>query len=190
MGKNIGIVVGRFQVPKLTVGHMHLLSEVSKSFDKIIVFVGETIDGKVNKKNPLPVRTVMSNISYFISIGGTEKFETKKNLAGVFKISDVGNYELWTKNLDKNIESLYSLGILDSSDKVTLCGSRDSFLEIYTKNGGIYSTTEISSVQGVSGTKEREKIVDSYDKSFDKSPNLSLREKEILVWFVEKFFPD
>ena len=49
----IGILVGRFQVPELTKGHIGLLEKILSKVSKLVIFIGDTKDGRIDTHNPL-----------------------------------------------------------------------------------------------------------------------------------------
>lgn len=127
-----GVIVARFQVPELHVGHIHLIEEVKHRADKTIIVLGCT--EKPDYKNPL-------------------SFEIRREMirdlfpdATILKIYDQANDANWSRVLDI---------ILTPYKEVMLYGSRDSFKKCYT---GSLPYTSIEELPGYSGTKVREEI--------------------------------
>lgn len=142
---DIGVVIGRFQVPGLTDGHKHIIDNVLESHKQIVVIIGisPTLG---TKKNPL---------------GYTARMQMIQDVypkAIVLPHMDVGFDETWSKQLDTLIRSVCPVG------SVCLYGGRDSFIKRYY---GIYPTFEIGITDEKEGTRIREEIgkevINSYD---------------------------
>ena len=110
---DVGVIVGRFQIPILHEAHQKIISEVVSRHKKCIVFVGAS-PTLGTKEHPLDFvnRKVMIE----------KVFPT----VVVLPIADVNNDELWSKNLDSAIRVTYPQG------SVVLYGGRDSFVKHYT----------------------------------------------------------
>lgn len=134
---DVGVIVGRFQVPNLHDAHYDLIKSVCEEHPKVIVFLGLSVV-RGTRNNPLD-------------------FESRKQMileafpnVNVLYIADVNNDELWSKKLDEQINHLVSPG-----QSVMLYGSRDSFITHYT---GKYATQELEQNRFVSGTEIRKEI--------------------------------
>ena len=144
--KDVGILVGRFQVPFFHEAHKDLINTVKSKHDRVIVFLGNAaIRGSLN--NPLDFRSRRT------------MFNEEYPDIEVHYIKDVNNDELWSKTLDKMIGDL-----LIPNQTCTLYGSRDSFIGHYK---GKYSTCELESTTFVSGTDIRKKVTNSYPATKD-----------------------
>lgn len=138
----IGIIVGRFQVPKLTEGHIHLIETALKEFQKVILFLGIPKEGKINLRNPLP-----------FSIRSEMILERYPQIQ-VYKFRDLGDPPRWIESLDNLLTE-----ISESDSEFIMIGSRDSYLEDYKKYSPVKRETYlIPEVPGVSGTQSRESI--------------------------------
>lgn len=134
------VVVGRFQVPYLTAGHLNFLSHViSQGHERNIIFLGVPHkDVRSTKRNPIPYEARAEMIR--------QQFDNKFE---IFCIEDVGDIQKWSQNLDEKIEM-----IKRENDSVTLYGSRNSFLDAYT---GKYDKSYYKPVIEVSGSDIRKK---------------------------------
>lgn len=155
--KAIGVIVGRFQVSKLTDGHCEIFEHVlSKKHQMNLVFLGiPPVDVHATKRNPIPFKTRKAmierkypngefDIMYIQDIGIVDVSE-KEQKAGIsvgYK-SDV----LWSLKLDEEI-----LKATDGNTNVYLYGSRDSFINHYK---GRFQTREYVQRQFSSGTVSR-----------------------------------
>lgn len=130
--KGVGVIVGRWQVPYLHIGHLQLIEHVSDRSKKLVFVVGEPAIYFTNS-NPLP-------------------FEVRKQMLGkgypqadILPIRDSKSDEAWSQNLDE---------LLKGYKDVTLYGSRDCFIEHYK---GKHKTEFVPSTYNVSGTEIRKK---------------------------------
>ena len=134
---DVGILVGRFQVPKLTEGHIDLISQVIDNHSKTIIFLGLS-PLKCSINNPLDFESRKQMI--------LEQFPK----VTVLYIKDVNSDIVWSDNLDKMIKD-----ITGPRQKIILYGSRDSFIKHYC---GKFPTKEIEQRVFTSGTEVRRKI--------------------------------
>lgn len=132
----VGVIIGRFQSPILHEAHKELISWVCSRHPKVLIFLGMT-PLKGSFCNPLD-------------------FETRKQMilaeypsVNVFYIKDVPSDNVWSKNLDSSIYD-----VITPNQKVTLYGSRDSFILYYT---GKFPTVELTSTNQISATEVRNK---------------------------------
>lgn len=134
----IGIIVGRFQTPKLTSAHKKLIEEVSKINDRVIVFVGFS-DVKNTRRYPLP----FPSIDWLL-----KQYNVRLD---VYPLFDHPSDKYWSEQLDLEIEKHVS-----SEYKITLYGGRDSFIPYYS---GKFSTIELDlGKQKESASKLREAV--------------------------------
>lgn len=139
----IGVVVGRFQVHKLTEGHLDLFNDVFERHEKVLVFLG-TSPIKASRNNPLPFKARQLMLH--------EYFPADKLI--VQEIKDVNNEVNWSKNLDKMISEYITKHC--PGENATLYGSRDGFIPYYR---GTYPTIELPARRvNVSGSIVREEI--------------------------------
>jgi bifunctional NMN adenylyltransferase/nudix hydrolase len=158
---DVGVIVGRFQVPDLSPAHRDLIDTVRAQHDRVLVFLGLALT-KVTENDPLDLSARRKMIEAAYPDGDVE----------VYYVEDIpDNNPAWSKRLDREIHR-----VLGPKPTVMLYGGRSSFLRdprtdepIYTGN---YPTTELVSDGdadwgGVSGTELREKASASVGASRD-----------------------
>ena len=133
----VGVIVARFQSPFLHEGHQEIISAVCASHPKVIVFLGLS-----------PLRCTKHNTYDFAT--RRAMLEEKYPNVEVFYIDDVGDNELWSKNLDRLIGKNLAPG-----HKAVLYGSRDSFINDYL---GRYPTIELVPSKFISASEIRRRI--------------------------------
>jgi len=142
---NIGVIVARFQVDKLTIGHKQIIDQVVNSHNKVIIFLGVArVQFTANNPLEFTVRKMMIEKDY-------------PNVQ-IIPLSDLGNDDKWSKVLDERIREVYPHG------EVVLYGSRDSFIPHYK---GKFSTAELAPTHVISGTVTRKQISDEVLASED-----------------------
>lgn len=127
-----GVIVGRFQVPKLHLGHIHLITEALLQCDRVFIWLG--ICPVKNKRNPYDFNTRRDMIQKLfpqIEVGA---------------IADCSSDQEWSERLDNKISYL---------PDPHLFHSRDSFVSSYK---GWYPTVEIPELKGYSGTQVRKSL--------------------------------
>ena len=134
---DVGVLVGRFQVPALHEAHIELIKHVCDAHSKVIIFLG-LAPTKATKNNPLDFESRKQMI--------LEKFPK----VNVLYIKDTKSNELWSQRLDQQI-----IDLIGPTHTVMLYGSRDSFISLY---GGKFPTTELLQERYVSGTDIRKTI--------------------------------
>lgn len=129
----LGVIVGRFQVPELHLGHQKLIEHVKSHFDEVCVVVGDT-PVKGSKRNPLdyPTRYKMIRDAYPDILLTT--------------IMDSPNDVAWSLELDRLIGGICPIG------EVIMFGGRDSFIPHYS---GRYQTVAIELGYAPTGTEVR-----------------------------------
>lgn len=131
---DVGVIVGRFQVPQLHPSHKELIQFVVNKHPKVIILLG--VPGTLGtRENPLD-------------------FEMRKQMiltdfpnVNVLLANDCVSDEIWSKNLDSTISS-----VTTPNQKVVLYGGRDSFMGHYK---GRFPTVELDSGMVHSGTEIR-----------------------------------
>lgn len=135
----IGVIVGRFQVPYLHPGHLHLIATALRENIKVIILLGV---GPKDENNPYTIheRDIMISKIFPQVI--------------IFPIQDTVSDERWSEMLDESIamEVEDYLPFSEKYQDVKLYHSRNSFKEKYT---GKYPLREVSEIEGYSGTKLR-----------------------------------
>jgi bifunctional NMN adenylyltransferase/nudix hydrolase len=134
--QEIGVIVGRFQVPELHVAHQELIQRVIDNHKRVIIFLGVT-PVLVTKKNPLDFITRKEMI-----------LKLFPNVT-VLALPDMPYDTDWSRELDKRIREVAPVG------EVLLYGGRDSFRSAYTGN---FETTEIEQIANFSGTEIRKEV--------------------------------
>jgi bifunctional NMN adenylyltransferase/nudix hydrolase len=134
----VGVIVGRFQVPELHEAHVDLIQSVINRHPKVIIFLGLS-PCKTTYNNPLD-------------------FEARKQLildkfpqVNVLYIKDERDDGVWSRKLDSQIED-----ILGANQKAVLYGSRDSFIPFYTTK--TYDVIELEPDRFISGTEIRKSV--------------------------------
>jgi len=133
---DVGVIIGRFQVPDLHDGHRDLIETVQRKHKKVLIFVCSTPGVLVTRKNPL---------DYF-----TRSIMIQAEYPGVMilPLHDMPSDYDWSMTVDRKIRE--SVG-----DHVSgvLYGSRDAFIPFYEGN---YPTVELADSVDISGTAVRE----------------------------------
>lgn len=135
---DVGVLVGRFQVPSLHDGHHDVLEFVADRHDKVILFLGINGSGQSTRMNPLDFQAREQMIRDFYP-----EFT-------ILYIEDQASDKYWSQFLDRQIAAQTS-----ASQTVMLYGSRDSFLSHYK---GKHPTTELEAEQKISGTEIRNEV--------------------------------
>lgn len=130
---SIGVVVGRFQTPYLHAGHMHLLNQAYRRHANLCVVLG-THGGAPCDTYPLDTasRTKMIHMHF--------------PEAKVLNLNDMPSNHVWSMNLDELLKKEFG------DEKITLYGSRDSFLDVYD---GKYPKRKVSVAESKSATMIR-----------------------------------
>ena len=130
----VGVIIGRFQVPDLHKGQKALISEVFQRHRKVLILLGVS-PVKISRNNPLDymTREMMIKKSYPKAV--------------VLPIRDQPSNISWSKSVDDIISS--AIG----DDTVTLYGSRDSFKPAYS---GRFEAVDLPSSIEMTGTETRE----------------------------------
>jgi bifunctional NMN adenylyltransferase/nudix hydrolase len=130
----IGVVIGRFQVDKLTKGHLDLLGKVSCQSDLMVVLLG--VPAFRTDRNPLGFQERVQVIR--------ESFN-----AHVYPLLDNISNQVWSDNLDEFLKRTYP------NAEFTLFHSRDSFAPHYK---GKLPLKELATATSQSGTERRAEI--------------------------------
>jgi bifunctional NMN adenylyltransferase/nudix hydrolase len=158
----VGAIVARFQVPELHEEHKALIQRVVDTHPRVFVILGLAADAcKCTYNNPLDYPTRKAMVE--------KDFPTVE----VLYIKDVGNDELWSRELDRIITSQ-----IGPNQGVLLYGGRDSFIPHYK---GKYPTEELVPSKFISG-KEIRKNVGIKSKA---TPQF----REGVIWAVENQWP-
>lgn len=143
----IGVIIGRFQTNRLHDAHRALIDSVLEKHNKVIIFLGVTTSIG-SRRNPLD----------FASRKAMVEEEYGDKLSAIIPLEDMKNDLLWSKQVDRIIRSVFSIG------NVILYGSRDSFIPHYH---GRFTTCELEAAHKVSATEIREEVSTIVEKSAD-----------------------
>lgn len=135
---DVGVMIGRFQVPELHEGHRDVLDYVAERHDKKLLILGNADHGMATESNPLDFTARKQMI------------ESEYPEFDYFYIKDEWSNEYWSRKLDELIRGAVSPG-----QSVLLYGSRDSFIPHYK---GKYPTQELEADFKISGTEIRAEI--------------------------------
>lgn len=134
---DVGVVVGRFQVPQLHAAHADLITSVVEQHEKVIIVLGKSpLVG--TRQNPLDFEARKQMI--------LERFPQVIVVYNKDQASD----EVWSRKLDEVISDLVAPG-----QTAVLYGSRDSFIGHYN---GRFPTQELLQETYVSGSEVRKAI--------------------------------
>lgn len=133
--KSIGVVVGRFQTPYLHHGHLRVLHEAYRRHQVLCVVLG-THGGVPNDRYPLDIEARKRMIQMIFPD------------AVILSIEDMPSNEVWSEKLDEKLLKEFE------DCKITLYGSRDSFLKYYS---GKFPYRYVNQIEHKSATEIREK---------------------------------
>lgn len=134
---DVGVIVGRFQVPQLHDGHKALIQTVSERHDMVVLILGCSPLWST-KSNPL------DRMAREQMIG--ENFPN----VWVKYINDHPSDNVWSQKLDSLVKELCG-----PARKAMLYGSRDSFIQYYH---GVLPTAELEAESVLSGTEARKLV--------------------------------
>mgnify|MGYP000878865330 CR=1 FL=1 len=116
----VGVIVGRFQLPRLHTGYKNLINEVLKLSDKVLILIGQS-PVKVSENYPLPFNSVQNIIiDEYLS-------ESDIEILPIYDRPVEKDYDPWSSELDNLIDGKYN-----SNHYVTLYGCKDSFINKYS----------------------------------------------------------
>jgi bifunctional NMN adenylyltransferase/nudix hydrolase len=137
--KEIGVIIGRFQIDTLHEGHIALIEHVKTIHKKVIIFLG-VAQGEHKEEQALGYATREKMIkSMYPDVV-------------VAPLRDMHDDSLWSKQVDTKIREIFHHGT------VTLYGGRDSFIPHYK---GKFETEDVGNVipnMDLSATQKREQI--------------------------------
>jgi bifunctional NMN adenylyltransferase/nudix hydrolase len=157
---DVGIIIGRFQVPDLHEAHLELIQSVVNRHPKVIMFLGLS-PAKTTYNNPLDFEARKQMI--------LDKFPN----INILYIKDQKQDDVWSKNLDAQISDL-----IGPNQTVVLYGGRDSFIPHYT---GRFPTLELEPKRVASGKEIRKEV--------GKATKGSVDFRRGVIWAVENQFP-
>lgn len=132
----LGVIIGRFQVEDLHIGHRHLFDSVIRRHKNVLVILG-VIDANPTPRNPMSFepRYWMIKKHY-------------PNLPIVY-VKDTESDSYWSANVDKIIAAEFG------QMNAVLYGSRDNSLGYYS---GIHEVCELHTIGDYSGTTSRKNL--------------------------------
>lgn len=157
---DVGVIVGRFQVPELHEAHIELIQSVIEKHPKVIIFLGLS-PCKTTYNNPLDFEARKQMI--------LQKFPD----VNVLYIKDEASDTVWSRKLDAQIGD-----IIGANQTALLYGSRDSFIGYYD---GKFPTIELESSRIISGTELRKEASNKVKSSPDFRAGV--------IWAVNNQFP-
>ncbi len=141
----VGVIVGRFQTPRLHRGHRYLLSHVGSLHQDTLVVLG-FCSSLPTARNPLSFRLRQQMIN-----GSFPNFLIRP-------LRDHPDDSSWCQQLDELIEREFP------GRQAILYGSRDSFLSVYR---GKYQTCELPPIAADSATTKRTEAVNALRNTAD-----------------------
>lgn len=164
----VAVVVGRFQVPKLTSAHEDVFRAIVEehSPDYLMVVLGVSPTDGRSARNPLTFAQ-RQEVVLSATVGKMYPLDT------ILPLSDHADDRTWSNNLDRLIRAAYP------PDRyiVMLYGGRDSFSGSYT---GTYPVINLSTLVSdkTSGTDVRENIIErTCDVSFLEGQTFALNSQ-------------
>lgn len=134
---DVGVIVGRFQVPSLHEAHTQLIQHVCNQHDKVLVVLGVS-PLRATTENPLDWQARRQML-----------LQVFPNI-DVLYIKDKYHDEAWSKSLDEIVEDY-----LTTSQNAVLYGGRDSFIAHYS---GKLPTRELEADRYTSGSEIRKEV--------------------------------
>lgn len=136
----VGVIIGRFQVPNLHEGHKHLFEQVLARHKRVLVLLGVPA-WKGGPRHPMDwqTRSLMIKELYPDAV--------------VSYVKDTKTNEDWSRAVDETIGSLYPL------ERATLYGGRDGFTSFYCGRFPTVETLEDARYDKKSGTAVRNDII-------------------------------
>lgn len=136
----IGVIVGRFQVPKLTPGHWDLLLTARRDCTRVIVGIGTAPEQ--DKDNPLSTRAIDTILA-----------DAREIISYTFFVKDTPGEDVqWVLSVEDAI-ARYGFG---GPHQIVLYGGEDSsFLNVMQRYSKHKDIVRIPRIKGVSGTDVR-----------------------------------
>lgn len=135
--KTTAVIIGRFQVPYLHLGHIYLISHALQNYDKVVILLGciDPKNGETDERNPYSIHYRLMVID-----------KVFPHVEVVYLYDKPGDDKKWSKQVDMLIEDY---------ENPVLLHSRDSFVDHYM---GRYPTKEVPELPGYSGTELRKQF--------------------------------
>lgn len=145
-GARFGVVVARFQTPKLHAGHRYLLDTVASKHRELLVVLGDPRTWVGTATNPLDTATRAAMVRHHYPKAHVESVVDRRSDAR------------WSEDLDAAVARHAAAG------DAVLYGSRDCFLRYYS---GRYRGVELPPFEHHSGTELRLEAVTKPAGTFD-----------------------
>lgn len=134
--KQFGVIIARFQVPELHLGHAYLIKEVMKKHDQVVILLG--INGSL--------ATDINPLSFSVRRKMIQQHFPNVEVEGVYDIPDDHK---WSEAIDKALAKYEGTPII--------YGSRKSFIPHYM---GKHKVAELQPLFERSGTDIRNELLD------------------------------
>lgn len=148
---DVGVIVGRFQVPLLHKAHQDLFDYVVSRHKRVHVILGVS-PLITTHRNPLPFEARRQMI------------ESLYHNVRCYPLQDVESDSKWVQNLDSLI------GNIETTSSVVLYGSRDSFVDTYVEHKGKYDSSYLEPdeyINTYSGTTVRDDVSKNIENTSD-----------------------
>ena len=142
--RSLGVVVGRFQIPELHDGHLHLLDTVAKQHRQMLILLGCSL-GPIDLRDPYNFEVRM------LMLRGRYPAAHVLPLLDSAEVDEVASNRDWSDRLDAAVRVVAPTG------QAVLYGSRDSFIPKYH---GQFVCEELPEVPNVSATQVRNSLSD------------------------------
>jgi bifunctional NMN adenylyltransferase/nudix hydrolase len=152
-----GVVIGRFQVPELTLGHRALLTRAAERSDRLLVLIG-TAPTRNTQRNPLSYAVRETMVVQWHSERMQDPTSHPFDLT-VLPLPDRPTDAGWVRAIDEIISS-------GGEHDVTLYGGRDSAKACYVKHGGRWQWVEFPQIDATSGTSVRAEVRAQHSPEF------------------------
>ena len=143
---DVGVIIGRFQVPDLHEGHRDLIDTVRNKHKKVLMFVCSTRGVRNTRRNPLDYYTRMKMIQ-----------EHYPEVAFIPLWDIPGDDNAWSKVVDTKVRETFGDHV-----SAVLYGSRDAFIPYYF---GTFPVVELADSFDISGTEARAAVSDEVRQS-------------------------
>lgn len=137
----IGVIIGRFQTPRLTDGHRHMIDTVLSENDMIVVMIGSTGLPR-DTRNPLTFKEREHVL---------RQYYPSDKIYGILEIFDRPEDEMWSLDVDTLLSK-----INHDKSEFRLYSGRDGFSKYYS---GKYEVVEVLELKGKSATEIRSEYV-------------------------------
>lgn len=160
----LGIIVGRFQVDDLHMGHRSIFEYLKHNVDEVLVVLGEG-PLPTTANNPLAVKSRQYMIDSYLA---------ELDINGIsVSLKDHPDDKIWSQNLDDLIDRW------NDHDEAVIYHSRDTSTEAYT---GRHERAILPAVAGLSSTMRRETLGKSAN-----NPSVDFRRG--VIWANQNRFP-